>query len=389
MSILKHKDYYSMKNTRKLNIFIIFFILIMFISTISMTNKNFKEKLIETRLSFIERSLIDNKHLIDNIIESKYSSLQAIASLSEIQTIDWERAYPVLLSKAEEFNFKHLFIMDKNGLGYYAENNIIRDQSEEEFYKEITGNKKSIIEPFVLENEKFSIITLVVPIFDENGMFVGNLCGAFDIHNISDIIQEINSKENISSFIINKYGNFIVYEDMNVVYKSININGITDKDYKYLEAYNSLINKIGIDDVEIEKIEVKKEVKYVASITFENMPWLFNIAIDTKDILNIIKDIVKIETVIVIIGVFIIAILLNRHRKKICSNLYEINECLNEMCINNLSYSIDISNKRNSDLFELMTKLNHTIAFLRKEKLKRNNKQVNDSLENIEIKDKR
>lgn len=54
--------------------------------------------------------------------------------------------------------------MDTKGIGYYAETNTIRDQSKEEFFTDISGDKYYVTEPFVDAKEKTSITTITVPI---------------------------------------------------------------------------------------------------------------------------------------------------------------------------------------------------------------------------------
>lgn len=320
-----------MKNIKRLNIFIIFIIVLIFISIIGFTNIKLKDKIVEMQLNSINRTLIDNKNIIDNNIENKYILLKGIASLSEIQAMNWNEAYSVLLSKADEYDFEHLFIMNKDGICYYAESNTIRDQSEEEFFQQVSGNKRNITEPFVIGYEKYSTVTLSVPIFDGNRKFVGNLCGVINLKNISEEIQELNAEENVDYFILNQYGNFVVYDDMNVVYNKININNITYKDYNYLESYTALLNENRMYNTGVQKIKINNEYEYVVSTTFENAPWLLSATINIKGILNIFHDIYIVEVIIIIIGILIISVLVQRYIRAFSNDLYEIKESFYEI----------------------------------------------------------
>ena len=74
-----------------------------------------------------EARAADSAKALANEIEVRIEQLEYISKLDSIQSMDWNEQYPTLLEEAEAWDFKHIFIMDTKGIGYYAETNTIRD----------------------------------------------------------------------------------------------------------------------------------------------------------------------------------------------------------------------------------------------------------------------
>lgn len=179
-------------------ILVIFTLLILLVTTLLSTfsflkSKNLLLNLTEDNLS---SRIVEGSKLISNEFTIKFKQLEFIANLDEIQSMNWEIQYPELVKQAESWGFKHIFIMDTNGMSYYAENNMVRDQSQEEFFKKVTGDKRLITEPFVDNSNHLSIVTLTAPIKDTNGKVIANICGVVDLYRINSIIQDINIGKN-------------------------------------------------------------------------------------------------------------------------------------------------------------------------------------------------
>ena len=155
--------------------------------------------------------------------------------MPEIQSMDWNQQYPSLLRESEKWGFEHIFIMDPQGISYYSETNTIKDQSSEDFYHNITGNKKILTEPFVSTDRNYSIVTLTLPIF-RDGKFVGNICGVLPLHNINNIISNISIGNSSFAYIFNKFGEFVSHKDMSLVYNKDKISD-NNENYKALMPF--------------------------------------------------------------------------------------------------------------------------------------------------------
>ena len=116
----------------------------------------------------LQREVASSEKLFANIIANKYRALEYISGLPEIQSMDWEKQEPVLKEKATPLGFEHIFIMTNEGMGYYAEDGSIKDQSGEEFYQMIKGDVRVVTEPFVESEKERSITTLTMPIKNQS-----------------------------------------------------------------------------------------------------------------------------------------------------------------------------------------------------------------------------
>ena len=113
----------------------------------------------------------------------------------------------------------------------FAKNNLIKDQSKEEFFLDVTGDKKIITEPFVDDVEP--IVTITLPIKDGD-VVVGNICGVIDLNTVNDINQGINLGETGYAFIINKNGDFVTHKNMDLVKKRINLLNLDHLHCQYI-----------------------------------------------------------------------------------------------------------------------------------------------------------
>ena len=158
-----------------------------------------------------------SKESVDGFLQEKIDLLKFIASFSEIYNMNWEEQYKFLKEKTVYSNFEHIFIVDNEGYGYYVESNEIKEQSHEEFFQNIKDREEYITEPFLQEHLNRSIITISVAIYNNDNR-VGTLCGVIDLKEIYNMIENTKVKKSVFGFIINKNGNYIVSNDMNLVH---------------------------------------------------------------------------------------------------------------------------------------------------------------------------
>lgn len=347
--------------------------LLIIISTLSVTSVSFlKSKSIMTYLSIdrITNSVKDNAKIMDKIIDEKYTALEGIADLQEIKSMNWEIQYPTLVEKAEEYDFKHIFIMDINGMSYYAEDNTIRDQSKEEFFKMISGDKRSITEPYVVVDQGFSVITLCIPLKDDNGTLLGNLCGAIDLEDINEIIQNMSYGESGYAFILNKNGNYVAHKNMDLVFNKVKINGETTEElpekYKDEKVFSTLISKIGDKDVDISTFDYKKDTYSVASYTLKNAPWSLSLTVKESELLSPVFRMAITEVTLGCV-ILVIAIIIGINLKKwIQRNINDLLKLSKELANCNLNFSIDTSNRNSNDDFVIvLNSLNKAVESVR------------------------
>lgn len=176
----------------------------------------------DTTISNAEESTIERAKQcaaeLDSIFGKKFETLNYIASLPEINEMNWATQYNYLKDKAERLGFVHMFIMTEDGKGCYVKDNTVKDQSSEPFYRNVMNNETYITEPYLGSDQK--IITICTSIYDGNKK-VGSLCAVMDVDDIYKAVESMQG--NTTAVVINSTGKYIAADDMSYVTRSLNI----------------------------------------------------------------------------------------------------------------------------------------------------------------------
>ena len=349
---------FKSKTTGK-KILLIFSTLIILSSIISVTMSAvyLKDGVLSTTNENLLNKVVDSSALISNELENRFTALYTISKMDNIQSMDWNLQYPTLVKSASDWGFKHLFIMDPNGISYYAENNTIKDQSSEQFYKDITGNKKTITEPFVVADEGFSIITLTVPIMNGD-KFLGTLCGVVDLHNINNTIQNIQLGNTGFAYIINKHGNFVAHKDMTLVYNGDQIN----KDNKNYNSLLPLVNSYDNLKTNVEVFSINGEKHFTSYASIPNTSWTLCISMAESEVYSATSKTIKTLIIISIVSVIISVIICLYINKWITNEINKIKQFSLELSECNLTHKEDTSG--NDEFSQVITSLNDSVTVL-------------------------
>lgn len=364
-----------------LSIFTLLILLVtVFLSTFSFLKS--RSALLETTKGNLSTRIVEGSKLVSNIFDTKFKELEYISTLDEIQSMNWEIQYPELVKQAEIWGFKHIFIMDINGTSYYAENNTIKDQSQEDFFKNITGNKKVVTEPFVDNNNQLSIVTLTAPIINASGSVIGNICGVVDLYNINSIIQDINVGKAGYAFILNENGNFVAHKDMSLVYNNICLSDLSSE-YSGLDGLKPAIQKTISSETGNDTFIVNNEKMIMSYIPIESTPWSLFLAIPEKELLESNNKALYLQVFVSILAVIIGIICSLYLRKWISNKLKEITKMSSELSDCNLSYTSETSG--NDEFAEVISSLNNSISVLKStiEEVSNNSTVLSDNSSHI------
>ena len=356
------------------------FLVTVFLSTFSFLKS--RSALLETTKGNLSTRIVEGSKLVSNIFDTKFKELEYISTLDEIQSMNWEIQYPELVKQAEIWGFKHIFIMDINGTSYYAENNTIKDQSQEDFFKNITGNKKVVTEPFVDNNNQLSIVTLTAPIINASGSVIGNICGVVDLYNINSIIQDINVGKAGYAFILNENGNFVAHKDMSLVYNHICLSDLSSE-YSGLNGLKPAIQKTISSETGNDTFIVNNEKMIMSYIPIESTPWSLFLAIPEKELLKSNNKALYLQVFVSILAVIIGIICSLYLRKWISNKLKEITKMSSELSDCNLSYTSETSG--NDEFAEVISSLNNSVSVLKStiEEVNNNSTVLSDNSSHI------
>ena len=248
----------------------------------------------------LQREVASSEKLFANIIANKYRALEYISGLPEIQSMDWEKQEPVLKEKATPLGFEHIFIMTNEGMGYYAEDGSIKDQSGEEFYQMIKGDVRVVTEPFVESEKERSITTLTMPI--KNGDEVlGTICGVISLNEINTSVQDIENGESGYGFLVNANGEFVANKDMSTVYNQVTI---TDEESEYA-GFAGLTEELASGNTGVKTFNIKGEEYLTAFTPLEGTNWLLAITVKQSEVLAVLERLSIIQVIVAIFAIVI------------------------------------------------------------------------------------
>lgn len=340
------------------------FTLLILIVTIFLSSISFyksKDGLLKTYKENLSSRIVEGSILVTNEFANKFQQLDYISNLDTIQSMDWSIQYPELLKQAEFWGFKHIFIIDTNGTSYYAEDNTIRDQSKDEFFGNITGDKKTITEPYVDGSRNLSITTLTTPL-KKDGKVIANICGVIDLNHINSMIQNIQVGESGYAFMLNKNGNFVAHQDMSLVMKNISLLDLPSE-YSGLSGLTDLIDKNKSRETGLDTFTVNNEKIIISYMPIESTPWTLSLAIPESELLRNSNKTLTMQ-ILISVAALIIGIICSLYiRSWISKKLDVITEMSSELSKCNLSYTH--TENGSDEIAQVTDSLNKSISSLR------------------------
>lgn len=341
----------------------IFTILILLVTVFLSTFSYYRSKssLLTTSKENLSSRIVEASQLVSNELAKKFQQLEYITTLDTIQSMDWNIQYPELVKQAEFWGFRHIFIIDTTGISYYAEDNTIRDQSKEAFFGDITGDKKSITEPYVDGSRNLSITTLTVPL-KIDGKLIGNLCGVIDLDKINTIIQNINVGEQGYAFILNKNGNFVAHKDMSLVMDNISLLNLP-AEHSGLSGLQPLIDKNKTSETGLDSFTVNGQTLIASYMPIESTPWTLALTIPENELLKVSNKTLIVQIVISIVASIIGIVCSLYIRSWISKRLNVITKMSYELSKCNLSYTHE--DNSSDEIAQVTGSLNEAISSLR------------------------
>lgn len=265
---------------------------------------NYMERAKQSETNLIQEEMNKEGHNLkaqfDELLENKVEILQALASYPDVYEMDEARQKRFLKQRAFRFGFNHIFIMNMDGIGYYIDEDVHRDQSEEEFFQNLMNNDVFITEPFYTE-QGVVFSTICVPILNTKLEKVGVLCGALRLNNMQNVIMDNETVLNGECFILDKEGKYLTSDELTDVTYQVSIFSKTNSEL-------SLIRK-ALDEKENQKGRVMIEgVEYQTNITYiHEFDWLIvqNIPVTSIvarfEALNIIQGSLSVAIIVLIV----------------------------------------------------------------------------------------
>lgn len=224
------------------------------------TNKMQKNQIDFVQL-VMEKMSINQKTQFEHYVDEKVQILEALVEYPDIYEMDEESQKQFIKNHSKSLGFSHIFIVNTEGIGFYIDEGVYRNQKEEPFFIDIMENDIFITEPFYKEDGNV-IMTVCVSIYNEQQEKVGVLCGAIYLDSIQELIEKNEMILSGDCFIVNQSGTYITSKDKNDVYQKGSIYDSKNSEVSLIEqAFLEQTDKAG--SIILEGIEQQTQITYL------------------------------------------------------------------------------------------------------------------------------
>lgn len=214
----------------------------------------------------LERMSENQKTQFENYVDDKIEVLQALVTYPEVYNMKDSDIKTFLGKKADEFGFEYFFVMKANGVGYYFDEGVYRDQKSEPFFRDIMAHEVYLTEPFYTDKGP-AITTACVSIYDSMNEKVGVLCAAINLVNIQTMIENSEMVLEGNCFILNEAGNYISSNTEKDVNSESSIYDDPDSDLKLVtRAFAEKSDVAG--NIRMEGVEYKAHLTYLSDFNW-------------------------------------------------------------------------------------------------------------------------
>lgn len=320
--------------------------------------KMLKESLISANESNLKSQTVALAKNVGRELDENRERLIEISKHPDIQGMDKEMQRNMLVRESETGEFREVFIAYPNGEVYYPNDDLTKNQKEEEFFQMIIKGEPIITEPFFVEEEQVSIITLTEPIKNSSGQLLGILCGSIELSDINTIIEETEISNEGYAFIVNKAGDLITHKEMSLVNDNIKLTDLAD------EQLVKVLSQDTQDNSNVDLYTIDGETRFIAYEPVDDTTWLLMGTMNQEAVLIPAKKMLIVE-LIVILGLTIITIIsvIGLLRKLVGYSLNEMKE--GAMRLEQYDLRAKDTNYINNDISQALKSINYGISKIR------------------------
>ena len=280
----KNRLLYKIKYMKPFDAFLLISVFVMFLvllATVSIGTERYKNN----QIAFVQDSMDmiadSQREQFEQFINQKVSLLQALVTFPEIYEMDFEQLDTFLTNRSSLLGFHQLFVMRRDGIAYYVEEDICRDQKNDQFFQDVMQNFVFVTEPFY--GADATTTTICVTIYNQNKVKVGSLCGAVSLTSIQEMFMDTEMFLNGTSYLINRNGTYIAADDINKVYDKESLFKVKNSDTTLIQsAFEAKADASGT--IMLNGIEYQTNVTYLS-----DLDWAIVQCVKTKDILSDLK----------------------------------------------------------------------------------------------------
>ncbi|MCY6354171.1 methyl-accepting chemotaxis protein [Clostridium sp. ZS2-4] len=295
------------------------------------------KKQLESRTKYAAKNLSKE-------VQDKLDRMDIIVNWEEIKSMNLNEQKYQLGEEAEKWGFKRFQIADLNGNVYNMDDDSVVNISDTAYYHKIIEGNRFITDVVSSKFDNSPVINLCVPIKDEGGKLKGALMGSIDIKYINDMVMDMKSGEGELIFILDKNGNYIANNDINLVLNKT--NDIKDSENNTeLKPFVELEKKMIAGESGFGTYSYKGIEKFMAYTPIPNTEWFIGLASDKTRLFSKVYMLEKVQILVTVIFIILGMIVGKFISKNIKDPLIKMKEHAEQIAGGNLSYKNSIKRK--------------------------------------------
>ena len=217
----------------------------------------------------------DTATIIDGRIEAFFQFAEGLARmpvLRDANTPPREKTALLAQEAARDSNIRELGFIDNLGT-YHGVDGKTVDVQGREYVRSALGGHNFISEPYVSKIDNSLVITVAVPIYDDNRRVIGLVMCDINAEWLSEQIKDIVVGKTGVCYILGLTGTTIADKDRELVKRRMNFNEEAKKDAAFtsLAAFEKMA--VEIDEPSIGYYEYKGIYKIASYATIKNTKW--------------------------------------------------------------------------------------------------------------------
>lgn len=254
----------------------------------------------------------------NSIIDRQKATLEMIASLEEIKSMDWEQQQPFLIEQVSKVDFIDIAVVHKDGNAYYSDGTISELRDREYIQKALKGETN--VSDLLVSRVTNQIVLMYATPIKNNNEIVGVLIGRRDGNSLSNIVGNSGFGVNGTGFIINRSGTMVAHTDKQKV--SNQFNPIEEvKNDENLRSIATLFENVISNMRGASEYNYEGKDLYTGYAPIQGTNWIYFINANKSDILSSVpilrNNIIISALIIFIITVIIVAYLSTKFTKPI------------------------------------------------------------------------
>lgn len=251
-------------------------------------------------------------------LETRRTTLETIASIREIKTMDWEEQEAILHDMLKETDFNTFGILHMDGTVIYTNERISKLPENNPARKALEGYKYAINFTVSMATDELALLQ-AAPIYVD-GEVVGAVIGVSDGVALTETVLGTGYGQEGYGYILDGDGTVIAHPDTEFVFSQKNTIKEAKSDSSQ-EAIAKVVEKIVAEEQGTVSYEYDGTSLYAGYATIEGTDWTFVITCTEAEVLSALptlqKMIITTVVVILIIGVLVTYIIGNTITKPI------------------------------------------------------------------------